>query len=488
MKRLSKYLGAALFLLYFTYVLFPTTGAAVEKENLEATARYLRSIVEKSNYQGMLDWPILALVGTEQEVGTLIKRREAQVKKGELFDPLKSTDYHRTLIAVAAAGKEPRNFGLRNLVQDIKASQLSGGKFANTIDGRGETLVNAHIWGIISLYTAGEAIPDAALALSWLERQQKKDGGFSIDINVPASDIDMTGMALMAFAALGKDRHYSAVRRALDYLQSQQAEDGGFVGWGGSGSESISQVIQGLMMLGIDPTENEWTKSSGNPVSALARYRLRDGSYSKEMGGKSDTMSTYQALIALGDYSRGESIYRVLHRRNLSFTDLTGGHYALEAIRDLAARGILTGYEDGTFRPDDPVNRGQFAALMVRSMGQEYLVGAVTTRFADLPRNHWANGYIKTAIDAGLIQGLGGDPPQFAPEAAVSGAEIATLLVRALGEEEKARGKGCEEWYTGYVAVAREKGLLYPAFSEEIAATRAQVAWSLQRYIQIAKR
>ena len=367
MKRLSGCFPSTLFILLLLLILSPATEVAAQDADLQATARYLKGIVEKPDYQGMLDWPILALAGAGQEVGGMINRREEQVRKGELFDSLKSTDYQRTLVAVAAAGKDPQNFAMKNFIKDIKASQLPNGKFADTIAGKGERLVNAHIWGIISLYAAGEAIPDINSALSWLERHQKEDGGFSIDVNVPVSDVDITAMALMAFAALGKDRNYPAVRKALRYLQSQQAENGGFAGWGGSGSDSISQVIQGLMMLGIDPAGKEWTKSSGNPVSALALYRLRDGSYSREIGGKSDTISTYQALIALGDYFRGESIYRVLHRQNIHFNDVPGSHYALPAIRELVKRGIFTGYGMAPFAPM-PLSAGRIC----RPAGAQY--------------------------------------------------------------------------------------------------------------------
>ena len=355
----------------------------------------------------------------------MINRREEQVRKGELFDSLKSTDYQRTLVAVAAAGKDPQNFAMKNFIKDIKASQLPNGKFADTIAGKGERLVNAHIWGIISLYAAGEAIPDINSALSWLERHQKEDGGFSIDVNVPVSDVDITAMALMAFAALGKDRNYPAVRKALRYLQSQQAENGGFAGWGGSGSDSISQVIQGLMMLGIDPAGKEWTKSSGNPVSALALYRLRDGSYSREIGGKSDTISTYQALIALGDYFRGESIYRVLHRQNIHFNDVPGSHYALPAIRELAVFSQVMGM--APFAPMPP-SAGRTCRPAGAQYGQEHLVKR-DNKICRLPIIT-ANSYIKVAVDAGLIQDWAVNSP-ICSEANINGAQMATLLVKA---------------------------------------------------------
>ncbi|MDP1171706.1 hypothetical protein, partial [Klebsiella pneumoniae] len=82
MKRLSGCFGAALFILLLLSTLCAATEAAAQDAGLQATARYLKGIVEKTEYQGMLDWPILALVGSGQEVGSLINRREAQVRQG----------------------------------------------------------------------------------------------------------------------------------------------------------------------------------------------------------------------------------------------------------------------------------------------------------------------------------------------------------------------------------------------------------------------
>ncbi|MBS3968906.1 MAG: hypothetical protein KGZ94_02190 [Clostridia bacterium] len=52
-------------------------------------------------------------------------------------------------------------------------------------------------------------------ALQWLVDNQSPDGGFSIDTRVKSSTIDMTGMALIAFAALGENQNYSAVKKAI---------------------------------------------------------------------------------------------------------------------------------------------------------------------------------------------------------------------------------------------------------------------------------
>lgn len=186
----------------------------------------------------------------------------------------KSTDYQRTLLGAVAAGKNPDGYGGKYLLRDILASQTVTGKFADTIDGTGENLVNAHVWGIISLYAAGEEIPRAEQALQWLVNHQNNDGGFSIDSRLAFSDVDMTAMAIIAMACLGKDKSFPPVEKALAYLREQQNADGTFGAWGTASAESCAQVVQSLVILGIDPTGDEWTRGGGNPVTGLLSFRL----------------------------------------------------------------------------------------------------------------------------------------------------------------------------------------------------------------------
>ncbi|MEW6623337.1 MAG: S-layer homology domain-containing protein [Bacillota bacterium] len=450
--------------------------------NMNTTANYLEKSVSGSNYDGMLDWPILALSQMDRDVSTLITRREAQVRKGELFEPTKSTDYHRTIIGAVAAGNDPRNFAEYNLIDSVKKSQRSNGKFADSISGTGDFLVNAHIWGIISLFVAGETIPNREKALQWLVDNQNADGGFSIDTRVKSSDIDMTGMALMAFAALGENQNHSAVKKAVEYLRNQQGEKGDFVSWGGASSESLSQVIQGLIMLGIDPAGPQWTKRDGNLITALLAYRRSDGSFSHSPGGPSNIMATYQSMMALNDYYSGESIFQKLRRENIRFSDVPERYFAAAAIKRLAAHGVIGGYPDGTFRPANPVKRQEFAKMIVLTLNKNEPLTSTTRAFRDLPVSHWANPYVKVAVDKGLIQGK--TAQTFAPEENITGAEVMTILIRALGQENNASPAQGEPWYAGYVRAAEQRGLLYPGFDPMKPATRAQCAYSLERLLK----
>lgn len=466
-----------LFLLIFA--LLPAPVPAQSIPDLSVTTRYVRQVAGGADFAERLDWPILALAGAGENVDVLIRTREQQVRQGQLFDNRRSTDFHRTIVGAVAAGKNPRNFAGLNLVARVRESQLPSGKFADTITGQGERLVNAHIWGIISLYVAGEPIPNSSRALSWLINNQNSDGGFSVDTAIKSSDVDMTGMALKAFAVLGRDRSHPAVKRALDYLQSQQQENGDFSPWSSSGPESIAQAILGLIMLDIDPAGADWSRKEGNLITALLRYRRADGSFSRRPGGEADFISSYQALTALRDVQRSSSIYTLLHRKNAGFSDLLPGHAAYNEIRELVARGILSGYPDGTFRPDNPVRRDEFAKMIVAALGKEPAERLTTARFSDVPLTHWANPYIRAAAANGLI--VGKTPTNFAPGDKISGAEVMVILLRALGEGNRVQTIPGEAWYAGHVRLAREKGLTYRAFDAGRPATRAQCAFSLMR-------
>ncbi len=478
MKRVISMMLIMLLMLSF----LPPPALAVP--DLAPTARYVRQTAGASGFSERLDWPILALSGVGENVESLISTREQQVRRGQLFDARRSTDYHRTIVGAVAAGRNPRSFGGSNLIQKVKESQLQNGKFGDIISGEGENLVNAHIWGILSLYVAGEPIPNNFRAFNWLVNNQKGDGGFSVEATLRNSDVDMTGMALMAFAALGRKPDHPAVKRALDYLKSQQQDNGDFSPWVSSGPESIAQAIHGLVMLGIDPAGPEWTRKNGNLVSALLRYRRADGSFSRRPGGESDFISTYQALAALGDVKRGVSIYTLLHRKNAGFTDLLPGNSAFSDVSELVFRQVIGGYPDGTFRPANPVRRDEFAKMIVAALGQSPAVHLTTNRFADVPPSHWANPYIRVAVDHNLVRGRGEN--LFAPADTISGAEVMAILVRALGEGKRTVTQPGEAWYAGSVRIAREMGLLYNGFDATLPATRAQCAYSLMRFLEQA--
>ena len=85
-----------------------------------------------------------------------------------------------------------------------------------------------------------------------------------------------------------------------------------------------------------------------------------------------------------------------------SFTDIPQSYWANEAISTLSSAGIIGGYADGTFRPDAFITRAQFAAMAVRF---SEVTGELPNPFSDVPEEHWARDLIAYAAEIGWISG-----------------------------------------------------------------------------------
>lgn len=110
-----------------------------------------------------------------------------------------------------------------------------------------------------------------------------------------------------------------------------------------------------------------------------------------------------------------------------SFMDVANDSWYNEEISTLVQAGVLSGYEDGTFRPDQPVTRAELATILVRVQGGSASAG--NTTFSDTDR-HWAEGYISSAVTAGLVYGY--EDGTFKPNRSITRAEAVTMMNRLL--------------------------------------------------------
>ncbi len=140
-----------------------------------------------------------------------------------------------------------------------------------------------------------------------------------------------------------------------------------------------------------------------------------------------------------------------------AYTDVTAGTKVAEAVGVLSNLGIFTGFEDGTFKPEDTVTRAQMAAIICRTLGYEDQAqsSAGSTIFNDVPASHWASGYVNVAQSLQIINGYGDG--NFGPEDQVTYEQAVKMIVVALGYELDAQAKG--GWSTGYLAVASREGI-----------------------------
>ena len=111
------------------------------------------------------------------------------------------------------------------------------------------------------------------------------------------------------------------------------------------------------------------------------------------------------------------------------FSDVSSAGWAAPYIDTLLAAGAMSGYPDGTFRPDQPMTRAEFVKVLDLVLGLTPS-SAHAAPFADVPPSAWYAPYVTAAVGAGLVQGM--SPTTFAPGAPVTREEAAVLVARAL--------------------------------------------------------
>ncbi len=137
------------------------------------------------------------------------------------------------------------------------------------------------------------------------------------------------------------------------------------------------------------------------------------------------------------------------------YTDVpkSSGYYT--AIKTLGEKGIISGYEDGTFRPANKITRAETAALLIRAMGMEGKK-APKSVFSDVTEDFWGKSYIMLAAEEGIINGYGNG--LFGPADNVTYNQVIKMLVCMAGVEEYAEKDG--GWPTGYVETAYRNAII----------------------------
>lgn len=106
----------------------------------------------------------------------------------------------------------------------------------------------------------------------------------------------------------------------------------------------------------------------------------------------------------------------------------TQSNWARNAIESLSSQGILTGYPDGSFRPEGLITRAEFSAMMVKALSLNINATGQQT-FSDVPTGHWAYPSIETVRTTGLVSGYPNG--QFLPGKSISRAESMAVLSNA---------------------------------------------------------
>lgn len=189
-----------------------------------------------------------------------------------------------------------------------------------------------------------------------------------------------------------------------------------------------------------------------------------------------------------------------------AYPDVAANHWAAKQITELTEKGVIVGYPDGTFKPDDNVTRAEFASMSIKALGQEHATIAQPVKFTDIEPGFWAYDAIQKALYFDLIS----CPPEgqpFRPDDTVTRAESISVAVNALTTEQISNIKAKEvlskkfadvnevpEWFLIPAGKAEILNMLVTIPSKDKArieanrpATRAEVAAILYDMMEQAK-
>lgn len=126
------------------------------------------------------------------------------------------------------------------------------------------------------------------------------------------------------------------------------------------------------------------------------------------------------------------------------------------AVNRLQDIGIISGYEDGTFRPSNYLTRAEFAKIIVSALDKESDAKSMSasSTFFDVPQGHWATPYISYVSSKKIVSGY--PDGSYGPSNTITYAEALTIVGRMLGYTEETIGA---YWPNNYIEMAKSIGL-----------------------------
>ncbi len=451
-------------------------AAAAKEPDLQAlvdgSAKYLLSAVPKPDHADVGgEWAVLGLARCGYTVpdgyfegyyGKLV----SYVKECEgILHERKYTDYSRAVVTLSALGIDARDAGGYDLLKPL-------GDYDKTI-WQG---LNSPIWALIALDSANYPVPRNEKAETQATRQmyidcildaELNEGGWTLSRRTAAdpADPDITGMALQALAKYqDQPAVAAAIDRALTCMSNKQDENGGYSNmWGAANCESTAQVLVALCELGISWTDERFIKNGNSLLDNLLTFRTAAGGFLHIADGSDgDNQMTaeqgFYTLVACLRFEKGmNSLYRmtdaisigddVMEKAREPGTGLAGKNQDVQpkavtkpgisfgdiqnspnkaAINALAAREIINGMGDDSFAPEATMTRAQYATIIVKALG---LTPKANGKFTDVAADKWYAPYIGTANAYGIVNGV--SDTEFNPEGTITRQEAALMTVRA---------------------------------------------------------
>ncbi|MET3506946.1 chitobiase/beta-hexosaminidase C-terminal domain-containing protein [Halalkalibacter oceani] len=172
------------------------------------------------------------------------------------------------------------------------------------------------------------------------------------------------------------------------------------------------------------------------------------------------------------------------------FTDIAG-HWAESEIKRATSESIVNGYPNSVFKPNHPITRAEFTVMLANVLELEG--EGATLVFSDIDQTGWANPALAQAVQEGIVTGY--EDGSFRPNAPITRAEVAVMVARALKVNDKAYAstsftddKDIPQWAKASVEAIHQQGLVNGREGERFVAndkaTRAETTIILLRMLE----
>ncbi|MFH1361845.1 MAG: S-layer homology domain-containing protein, partial [bacterium] len=148
------------------------------------------------------------------------------------------------------------------------------------------------------------------------------------------------------------------------------------------------------------------------------------------------------------------------------FADVLSSHWALRPIVMSETLELVNGYPDNIFKPEKGISRAELVTLLVRTMPVNMNDLFIFAEFTDVPETHWANKYIAYGVSSGLVTGY--PDGTFKPNKTLTRAEGITIFARYANLSSEAEATNAlpfvdlaeNFWANKYIIAADKAGLL----------------------------
>jgi hypothetical protein len=229
---------------------------------------------------------------------------------------------------------------------------------------------------------------------------------------------------------------------------------------------------------------NDQTASGSTGSSTGGGKKPVYNGYQQSVTGKADNPTSPSPGISTAEPTIAE--------QPAALTDIQQ-HWARDYIEKLTARGVLQGYADGTFKPDQSISRAEFTLMLARAL-ELPLDENASGNFQDWDTTPaWAKGGISAAVKAGIIKGY--DDGTFRAGQLINRAEMAVMIINAMEQKPPASNTeftdnaAIPDWARTAVAQGVQAGLITGKgnnlFQPADQATRAESACMLARLLKL---